>query len=84
MRSSVRCLATLAACCALALSFSVVAVAQAKPAATTYYTYTYLASNLSGKAKYTSSLLQNAWGTGVSRAIVDTYERLCSTSHEVP
>jgi uncharacterized protein (TIGR03118 family) len=60
MRSSVRRIATFIACCALTLTFSAVAIAQSQ--STSYYTSTYLTSNLSGKAKYTSSLLENPWG----------------------
>lgn len=36
--------------------------ALAQEPATQYYAYTYLTSNLSGKATYTDSLLQNPWG----------------------
>lgn len=61
MRSSVRRIATLVACCGLALTLSSAAVAQSKPASQ-YYTSTYLTSNLSGKATYTDTLLQNPWG----------------------
>jgi len=61
MRSSVRRIATLVASCALVLTFSAAAIAQSK-SASQYYTYTYLTSNLSGKAKNTDPLLQNPWG----------------------
>ncbi len=55
MPSSVRRLLALAAGCSLALILSGAAVAQS-------YSLTYLDSNLTGKAKHTDPLLQNAWG----------------------
>lgn len=55
MQSSVRRLVALAACCGLALILSSAAVAQS-------YSATALTSNMSGKAKNTDPLLQNAWG----------------------
>jgi uncharacterized protein (TIGR03118 family) len=61
MRSSVRRIATLIACCGLALAFSGAAIAQTQ-STTQYYSSTNLTSNLTGKAKYTDTLLENPWG----------------------
>jgi uncharacterized protein (TIGR03118 family) len=55
MHSSARRTLTVAACCAFALILCGSALAQS-------YTLTYLDSNLTGKAKHTDTLLQNAWG----------------------
>jgi uncharacterized protein (TIGR03118 family) len=55
MRSSFRRYITLFACGSLALILSGAAAAQS-------YSLTYLDSNLTGKAKHTDPLLQNAWG----------------------
>jgi uncharacterized protein (TIGR03118 family) len=59
MQRSFRRTITLAACCGLVLMLSGAALAQS-------YTVHYLTSNLSGKAKNTDPLLQNAWGLAYS------------------
>ncbi len=61
MKSFVRCLVALVACCALAPVFSGVAVAQSSHTSS-YYTSTNLVSNLAKKATYKDTLLQNPWG----------------------
>jgi uncharacterized protein (TIGR03118 family) len=59
MQSSFRRTITLAACCGLVLLLSGAALAQS-------YAVHYLTSNVSGKAKNTDPLLQNAWGLAYS------------------